>query len=69
MRVERLYLHVLQPYRKIFVEVSVMEMPREDMKIHGIVWQSDSILKKELIKPKPEIAAPISLSTLHLLSL
>jgi hypothetical protein len=58
MRRGRLYLNVLLPYRKISGEVSVMEVPREDGKVHGIVWQNNSILKKELIKPKPQIADP-----------
>jgi hypothetical protein len=46
MRRGRLYLHVPLPYRKIWVEVSVMEVPRYDVKIHGIVWLNDSILLK-----------------------
>jgi hypothetical protein len=36
MRRGRLYLHVLLPYRKVYVEISVMEVPREVVKIHGI---------------------------------
>jgi hypothetical protein len=47
MRRGSLYLQVLLPYRKFPVEVSVMEVPREDGKFHGIVWQNNSILKKK----------------------
>jgi hypothetical protein len=43
MRRGRLHLHVLLPYRKMSVEVPVMEVPREDRKIRGIVWQNDNI--------------------------
>jgi hypothetical protein len=43
MRRGRLYLHVFLPYRKISVDVSVMKVPREDVKFHGIVWQNVSI--------------------------
>jgi hypothetical protein len=43
MIIEKIYLHVLQAYRKICVDISVMGVPREDVKIHGIVWQNESI--------------------------
>jgi hypothetical protein len=46
MRRGRLYLHVLIPYRKIWIEVSVMEVSSEDVTIHGIVWQIFGIKKK-----------------------